>query len=453
MFASAHSVKRNLPSAQSCWFAAATTASALVVAFGVWSQNWLLLIGALAVPLVLLWPVSVSLGLFAAMLPFDAVSVLGTGRTGMTLTFVAGGIATAVLIVVGFTGDRFITPPKAALWWTLFVLWGITSALWALDPQLSSGHISTSTAFIVMYLVAVSVRMTARELRWIEECIIAGGTAAACYSISQFFSGVFYHGLLSTRSSMIAGGREEDPNQFALALLLPISIGLGRAFSTRNRLERFLLTGASVLMTLALALTMSRGVIAALLVMGLLYANKYRAGWRAVAPLSACLLVLFMLPAVFFERLQGIFASRGAGRLDIWIAGLYAAREHGFLGAGLSNFPVAYTDVAGKAPMFRGFARAPHNIFLGMLVEVGIGGCLCFVLAMRSQLRHAKDVAGRFHEISTPAIFPYLVACYAMLVAGLSLDIVWRKPFWLCWILLAIVTSTSERTIDSRSEI
>jgi hypothetical protein len=74
-----------------------------------------------------------------------------------------------------------------------------------------------------------------------------------------------------------------------------------------------------------------------------------------------------------------------------------------------------------------------------MLIEVGIIGLTFLLLAFRSQLREARN---RF-------LVPYQAACWGMVVMGLTLDIVWRKSFWFCWILLAMavrVRSYDEET-------
>lgn len=255
--------------------------AALLLGVSVGTNHWLFAVMLLALPLVLQWPVRVSLGLFALLLPFDAISVLGQGKSGTTLTFVVGGAATLVLMFTALAGNRFTAPPRAALWWSLFVIWSVSTAFWALNAELSWQRVPTALALLLMFLVTVSVRITPGELSCVELCAIVGGFAAAVYSTAQFYSGIFYRGALSMRASMIAGGREEDPNQFAVVLLLPIALALGRLFSTHNRLERTLLTIVTGVIGLGVFLTMSRGVIFALSVLVLsLYIDCVSAGVR-----------------------------------------------------------------------------------------------------------------------------------------------------------------------------
>ncbi len=415
--------------------------AAVFLGVSVATNQWLPVVLLLVLPLVVLWPVPVSLGSFALLIPFDGIAVLGQEKTGTTLTFVIGGAATMVLIFIAFGSKRLIPLPRAALWWTLFVAWGVASATWALDPELSWQRARTSLAFLLMFLAAVSFRITPKELSRVELCAIVGGVAAAIYSTAQFYSGTFYLGAQSMRGSMILGERQEDPNQFAVTLLLPVALALGRFFSTRNRLEKTLLLMATGTIALGLFLTMSRGVILALSVLVLFFTHKLRVGWRILIPVCILLLSCLLLPNLFFTRLQDAVSSRGAGRFDIWIAALQAVWRHGLWGAGLENFPTAYTDVAGAAPTFGGFGRSSHNMYLGMIVELGIGGFLCLAYAMRSQLHDASRARENMPRTSQCRLIAYQAACYAMLVSGLSLDIVWRKSFWLCWILLAMATS------------
>jgi O-antigen ligase len=135
------------------------------------------------------------------------------------------------------------------------------------------------------------------------------------------------------------------------------------------------------------------------------------------------------MPQAFFERLS--LEDRGAGRIDIWIASLTLLPHYGLFGAGWNNFIVAYSNIAGNAPRFHGFTEGSHNIYVGMLIEVGAVGLTFLLLAFRSQLREAR--AWR--------VAVYEAACWGMVCMGFSLDVVWRKSFWMCWILLAMAVA------------
>ena len=91
---------------------------------------------------VFFWPIPLTLGAFAFLVPFDVVSVLGKGREGTTLTFVVGGAAGVTLLVVAYLRKRLERPQKAAFWWLLFIILAAASSLWALDPSRTAGPLA-----------------------------------------------------------------------------------------------------------------------------------------------------------------------------------------------------------------------------------------------------------------------------------------------------------------------
>jgi O-antigen ligase len=132
----------------------------------------------------------------------------------------------------------------------------------------------------------------------------------------------------------------------------------------------------------------------------------------------------------------------GAGRVPIWTAGLEALKHFWVQGAGVNNFPEAYSAYAGFAPKFKGFGNASHNIYLGTWVELGIVGLTFFLLAIRSQFRAVRPA----HDEFDPLLVGSEAAAWAILVAGFFIDIVWRKYFWFSWILLAVATQMPRKT-------
>src|SRR5438309_625625 len=127
-------------------------------------QSWLYLAALLGLCLVTLWPVQSTLGIYALLVPFDSILVLGSSDRGTTLTFVIGGLAIAVLLATGIGFHRLAIPPRAALWWMLFILWGAASAFWAYEqatvihrfPTMFSmfrGALLALVTMVIVYLV------------------------------------------------------------------------------------------------------------------------------------------------------------------------------------------------------------------------------------------------------------------------------------------------------------
>lgn len=400
--------------------AAAGAVAGAAIAYG----GWLGAAGVLVGTLLLRWPVQVALGSFALLLPFDSISSLGAEATGTALTRYAGACAAVVLLAVGLATRRLSVPPRAALWWSMFVLWGVATMGWAINSQFAWERLPTALSLLLLYVIATAFRITEKEMSAVLLLTVLGGCAAAAMASYQFYSGTVY--MQTSRSSLMMGNRDTDPNQFAASLLLPLSLAIGAVVVGRRKSIRIAAAAAIATLSLAILLSMSRGALVAALALIVVYMCRLGVNRRILVATACLAALLLVMPQSFFTRLT--LNDRGAGRFDIWSASMDLVPSYGLFGAGWNNFVVVYTDIAGHASTFRGYTKGSHNIYVGMLVEVGIVGLTFLLLAFRSQLREARS----------RLLIPYEAACWAMLVMGFTLDIVWRKSFWFAWILLAM---------------
>jgi O-antigen ligase len=406
---------------------------ATALSLAIVQQNWLYVLALFGIPLAVAWPVPVCLGLFAFLVPFDSIARI-SGQGLITLNWAVGAVAGAVLVIVGALTGRLQRPPIAALWWSLFIAWGALTSLWALDPEMTWERLPMAVSLLLLYLAAVSFRVTSTEVIVIMLFCIAGGVSAAVYTAAEMarsFNGSLRWSLEGT-----------NPNIFAASLLLPLSLAIGQFLSVKNRMGKsWMLLAIGILGTVAL-LTMSRGSLVAIAVMLAVFA--YRLGvnrWSLLIIAMIAVLVLLM-PSTFFVRVAEGLESRAQGRFDIWNVGTELVARYGIFGVGLSNFAVGYAQFAGYAEVFRGYERAPHNIYLGVIAELGIVGLSLFVGTLASQLRGIhRAIKKPSMQISLPLVVAVEAGCWALLAHGLVLDLLWRKAFWFAWILLALTIS------------
>ena len=394
------------------------------------SEKWLFVAGVFALLLLLVRPIEVALGLYAFLIPFESMTTLdnGTGPTATLLRYV-GLLALFVTLGVGWLRERIMRPPQTALFWSLFILWGGISILWAIDEEMALNRLPTALGLWLLYMAVVSVRMTAKEFSWIVLLTILGGLSASTYSGYMFLR----TGGAIGRASLTEGSTLSDPNFFAAALLLPLSLSFGGVLSSRTWPRRMLfLTGTGVI-AFAVFLTMSRGALAAVAAITFIFLFRLRLNWRLLLPVVAAVVALLFMPQVFFERMQGAASSRISGRQDIWQIGIHSLKSYGAFGAGLENFQHAFQRYAGTSRFFAGDQRTSHNIYLCVSVELGILGVLFMFLAVRSHLRAFPRPA---KNIPTSAqLVAFEAACWGMLISGFSVDILWRKAFWFVWAL------------------
>ena len=405
--------------------------------------HWLLTGLLLAAILVLLAPVPLALGCFALLVPFDSILALGSSASGSrTLTFLVGAGTAATLLFVGFAGRRFVRPPRTAWWWSGFLLWGLVSMAWAISPSVSLHQLPTFLALVGLYLVTVSVRIEPNELRWVLLLAIAGGCAAALVTIYGFAHGEFYEGA-TLRGSLIVGGREANPNAFAIALLLPLSLSFPAFALARRKLAKMLLFAAMCIMIFAVFYTMSRGGLLAATVLFAVHFYRSEHRKKFVPFLVAITVAFLLMPGNFYQRLAQAGATGGAGRLDIWRAGWVLMKRHVVIGTGLYNFSVAYNSVAGYARHFEGYGRVAHNMYLSVAVELGIIGLALLLTALTAQFRAAARVRPQSDQ-KAALLVACEAACWSILVAAFFADAHWYKAFWLALMFFAVVTRLHE---------
>lgn len=402
-------------------------ATSAVLGTTIAKEDWRLLLAIAVLPFVVLWPVQTSLGVFALLVPFDSIATVGAKSTATTFTWFAGAASALILIVTGLVQDRLKLPSRAALWWGLLILWSGASVVWALDPERVLQRLPTIFSLFLFYLITVSFRMNRKDFQWILGLAMMGGVAGAGYSAWQFLHGV---GELSARASI----GETNPNQFALSLLVPLSIAIGTFLSVRTHFLKTAALASIGVIGFGVLISMSRGSLIAVGLLLWVFIRRFRMNWRIAIALLLVLSLLLAMPNLFFKRIEGSVEDRGAGRFDIWQAAVEVAKQHSIIGVGLGNFPLAYDRYTRFETVFRGYERAPHNVYLGTLAELGIVGLLLFLTAIRSQFQLIKKLKGAARK--APMVVACQGACYAILIVGLSKDILWDKVFWFSWILL-----------------
>lgn len=428
--------------------AAAAAVLGLAVGQGLW---WLVLLLA-SVPVVLRWPIEVTFGLFVLLIPFEDISLLG-GEGSRTLVWLVGGLAACSFVAVGLADKRLERPPRTALWWSLFVLWGCASMLWAADPHAALIRLPTFLSLWVLYLAASSFRLRKNEMQWIVLMVILGGCAAALFAVYQFYGGVHYAGRYQTnRETLALGESETNPNKLALAFLLPLSLALAQFLGSRRRLVKLAMLAGVAVIGVAIFLTMSRGGLLSLLVVLVLFSIRLKVG-RKVLVVAALLSALTMtMPQEFFDRIKGESGGAGgAGRLYIWKVGWKLFKDHAIVGAGFDNFPVVYNRYAGDAPVFEGFGRGSHNVYLKVVVDLGLVGFLFFLLAINSQ-RNLVASCKQYSSHGPPTLLVASEAAFwAVLTFSFFGDPLYDKAFWLPWIMLtfAIKMAPEESTESS----
>src|SRR5262249_15346444 len=245
---------------------------------------------------------------------------------GSTITRLFGLLALGGFGVAGFGARRLVRPPRAAIWWGVFVVWAIASAGWAVDVEVFYERLPTMLSLFALYLAAVSIRPTRKELCAVCVLLVVGGVVAGA---TTYLYGGFDDTVAGTmdrqgrlvRGTLVLGEAASNPNALGMAVGPSLNPFLGACVSLRSA-PLWLLAVASVgVMALGLLLSMSRGaLVSALVALGVLI---LRMGVRKqiIAVIAALVVLTAVLPSTLFTRIEAVYSGddrTGSGRTDIW---------------------------------------------------------------------------------------------------------------------------------------
>jgi len=396
--------------------------------------NWLIFIAVL-LPFYIFFalrkPFLFLFGLYVFLLPFDSILVVGREEFGPTVTKFLGVVSIVVLFLKAFQERKLKKPENAVLWWGLFVLFGALSFGWGLRPDLIQERIPTAIGLYLLYLIVSCYGIKREEFEKLLTLIVWGGICAAAYSIySYYFLHISF--LDSERSSLIVGGRAEDPNQLVFALSIPLALLMGKFLASEKRVFKVLWFIALAIVLYATLIAGSRGGILGIATIFFIFAlSRLKKKTSLIIAITLMLSSAFLLlPEIFFERMSKmtIVSQMAEGnRLSIWMTGLDIFKDSWLLGVGIDGFPTAYLTYAGSL-----IGLGPDSNYVGVLAEMGIIGIAIF---LGSMYKHFSLLKKRFFYRD------YLSVTLTAMGAGLSiegglLDTLWRKSFWLLWMLI-----------------
>lgn len=321
------------------------------------------------------WPI-VALAVFAALIPIEEVALIdGIG----TLSRFAG-ILFAATYGLPRIGHLALGSMPSAAW--AYLAWAMVSLGWALDPDTTWAHLPTLLQlFLIALLVADFVARQPTIIRpvlWVYSISAAATAAIGILGYAGLGGGI--------RATAI---QDQDPAQFAGVLLPAVIFGLYEVLNG----DRRILGGAIALVTaVGVIVSGTRGAwvaVAVAVAFFILPQLRPRRRIAAIVMTLAIIVLAYQLPGVpdlFAERTETALSSGGAGRTDIWSVGLTIYGSAPVAGVGYANFPVAYTADAVRATDLRALSsallagRAPHNLVVGTLVELGAIGLLLTAL-------------------------------------------------------------------------
>lgn len=404
-------------------------------------------LGPILLYVALVSPVVFPFGLYAAVTQLDTLlNIPGFG----TVTKILGVASGAALLFYMLRTKRAVQPPRVVVLWVLYYLWLTSTVWWAIDTNRSFKVLGISWSLVLLFVVTAMFRLNSKMLRAAVVAVLIGGVLAALYGIYFFHSG---HNLDQTGGRLwiqTDEGSQINPDHFANSFILPAAIALVGALWSRRMLHKLLFVAALLPMLLTMALTGGRGGMLGFVAVAvyLLFKDRHRVQLAVVMAAAGVLGAIVAGPMLAY-RLSTAISTGGAGRMDIWRAGLAAFKQYWLFGAGYGNFPLAYDRF--YLSVFQGldphFDRASHNILLNAGVEAGVFGLAVLICCWIGMFRLLDPI--QESDYRYPLRVALQAATVGLFIAGLFVDMMISKYVWMAFMLTVMTYNAGPVYVSS----
>jgi len=368
-----------------------------------------------------------SLYIFVLAIPFESID----------LGFLPGGLSMAKLTGALFFGIclkyRPLCFPRPArpVWW--FALYWLVNVLYTfvLPRSMIREHIPNliTVAHLILFLWVGSVLLREeRILRNVAVCFMVSCAVLSTGNLINLPGFVDMIGNESTGYRVSALGYNLNELAALLGFALLIAVGLVLDRARWKRWKRTLLIAAILPMLILMVRTGSRGGLLAFVAAMAWYLIPIgRKGRRivaiaiGVAGLAGLVYVVMKDPQTLMRFTQSVKEGDTAGRDVIFERTRTMIAEKPFFGWG----PIEYLYELGTRTGHYGEQKDPHNLYLGLLAEVGIFGIVPFLRGLWLST-HAAWRA----RVGVFGIMP-MALMTMMLTTNTTGYWINRKPMWL----------------------
>ena len=384
--------------------------------------------------------------LFMATLPFEAAH-LGLA-TGFLSVAKLSGVAFIVCFFFYFnplSGKRGLPPVSTALVCFLAYL-----VVYLMNGLFLSSHLigsfanlfTTLTQLLIVFWVSSSLLQHENIAR---AALLTFALMSLLLGVATLLEMPGFSNTLETGAGQRLTTLDYNPNVLATNMALSAIVLMGLQLGTMFRpgWQKWLIV---LLMAPALGVIVQTGSRAGLIACVLGFAVFLFSERRSV-PMSKGCVVIFVILGIgvlaylvafnpmAWNRLQDVYDGHLSGRQRIHQAAIEMFQEKPIFGWQ----PVAlWQELGRRVGLFAG-TRDAHNLFLHLVLEVGLLGAAPFLLGLWFCLRSAWKA--RFGPLG---VLP-LAMFTAVLFANLSHTLLTRKPFWLVLALCLAAQESSRR--------
>ena len=343
---------------------------------------------------------------FWAAIVFTGILLFSPQAYFPALESVRPALIPAVIGIGAYLVDRFGHGAplfmRARVLWIVgaFAGWATLTVPFSIWPGgslafLTGQYFKTLAIFWLLSHTAVTI-LRLRQTAWSLSIMAIG---LAILTLNNYVSGVFID-QAANQDRVVGneGALTKNPNDLALMINIIIPLTIALLLSSVHPAIRMTLFGMLGLEALTVILTFSRGGFLTLGGILLVYMWKLRRRAERVwiyGVLVLALLCLPLLPSTYFDRMSTIIhteadltGSAGERWTDMTLAARHVLSSP-ITGAGVGMNVLAMNEARG------GGWRPVHNVFLELIIDLGLPGVIGFIWLLVSCLKSTVEVQRR----------------------------------------------------------
>jgi len=322
----------------------------------------------------------------------------------------------------------------------LFFLWNVLSILWTVDIDETLYSIRLYVQMIVLFMMLWDLYSTPAALKAGLQAYVLGAYVAIGSLIANLLAGI-----QTVHLHFSAADVNSEDLALMLALGIPVAWHLATSETSSKAIRGLRVINYAYVPVAAVAIliTATRGAsVASLPAFLFILASMPRLKLllRILIFAALAMALLGLLPLVPQPELQRVTGTGGdiltgdfGGRLEIWREGLDVFAEHPVLGVGSGAVHSVLTGGVGA-----------HNVFLTVLLQVGIIGFVLFAVILGISIHYAM------HQSKWDSRF-WVTLLLIWAIGNSSNTWVYAKPTWLFLGLVAASAGLSVRREESIS--
>lgn len=381
-------------------------------------------------------------GLYAALIPFNMI----LNFTGSTINKKIGILTSLLMIFFCILLKKAYLNLNQQLPFIFLITYFFLTCFWSIDKSMSLGGMITLLSLYLLFLVGTVRSFNSKEIKTIKIFMVIS-------SLIIPFLLTVNKSISYSRETLSSSSGTADQNGLAVNLSFCVIIVFSIFLNCKKIIGKLLSVIMLGIIIYGMIATGSRGAVLGLLIALMYYvlktvpnAIKSKGFWISLIFLGIGIYILFKylgnnLNSAVSDRfsIDSISQDKGSGRLEIWknfisILGQNFIRL--FFGYGYDSSKAIYNE-------YFGMSKAPHNVFLQILIESGIIGLILFIIVLISLCR----------TVIKAKCYEEVAMLFIVVISFFTLGFFNNKGAWNIFLLAVLSAKTAAANSDKSKSV